>query len=170
MKDKKKEILFNQLIQALEEQDAEKALSLAKSLEDRHDSMYIESLALRSAAFKLSGNYGNALKLLTQALNQKPDNPSLKNNKATLYEAMGKTKEAAILLEEIISKHPNFQDAKNNLIMLRKKLESRRLPSSEMREEAMARVSNPLLAAFASNEVEQNRKSRSEAQKKRRSK
>lgn len=158
------------LIQALEERKTAEAIALANTLDSQPDNMTVRSLALRSAAFKLAGKHEIAYKLLVEALNQKPDNLSLQNNMATLLEAMGRTDEAINLLEKITIESPEFKDAKNNLASLRNKLESRRLPSAEMRQEAITRLCNPLIAAFAANEVEQNKKTRNEAQKRRRNK
>ena len=160
---------MKELIKALQEKDRPRALALAKQLRESKQGESVQGLSLQAAALNLAGNHIEALTLIKQGLQIEPQNKALRFNKANLLQAMGDTNAAEEELKELVSSEPSFQPAKKKLEQLQLSQRGRSLPSSEMRAESLARVKNPLIAAFEASEVEVDRKTREENEKRKRS-
>lgn len=75
----------------------------------------VNYLSLYGAALRRSGDLVSSEKKFIQALELSPDNPILQNNFANLLIDLKRFSEASTLLDGIVSKHPDYQDAVQNL-------------------------------------------------------
>jgi hypothetical protein len=71
----------------------------------------------REAALALRvGDASKSERLLTQALAQDPDDPSLRNNLSATYSWLGRLKEAEAITRQIVAEHPDYLFGITNLI------------------------------------------------------
>jgi len=126
--------------------------------------------SLYGAALRRVGLKKEAKIKLENAINlSNNDNPHIINNYANLLVDMGNSQEAVEILENIVKNNPDYLDAKINLERAKKINKSTTNPSTndeELTDEKNIESElfiDPLMAAFSTEEVELNNRSRSKS-------
>ena len=134
------------------------SLPLLKEIEScfSTDSNY---LSLYGACLRRCGDLEAARLQLEQALKIQPEQSAVRNNYANLLIDLGDYQEAESILRGLLAADPDYQDAQVNLQRLRERQRIEQLKSDESQlEQASAwRLADPLLRAFADDEVQRTR-------------
>jgi tetratricopeptide (TPR) repeat protein len=86
-----------------------------------NDASYLPARINLSSAYITAGKYPDAMAVLNEALNLKPDDPNALNNRAVAMYLMGPSigadmfSQSQEILKDLIQNHPNFSDALYNL-------------------------------------------------------
>ena len=117
-----------------------------------NDSAY---LSLYGATCRRLGILDRAEQLLRRAYQLEPQAFAVRNNYANLLIDLGREKEARILLEAILRENPNYNDARVNLNRLefRGQLSKKDEPASILDSANSLKLADPLMLAFAEDEV-----------------
>ena len=141
------------------------ALNLLKEIEScfTHDPNY---LSLFGACLRRCGDLVAAQSQFEKALKINPEQAAIRNNYANLLIDMGNFHKAEVLLNQLIAEDPDYSDARMNLLRLNERQRIQQLQSEDVPSAHSSTwlVADPLMLAFAEDEVQRTRPKSSDAQ------
>lgn len=141
------------------------AMNLLKEIEScfSHDPNY---LSLFGACLRRCGDLDAAQLQFEKALEINPEQAAIRNNYANLLIDLGNFQKAKVLLDQLLAEDSDYSDARVNLSRLNEReriqqLQSDDVPSAQSSTWVLA---DPLMLAFAEDEVKRTRPKSSDAQ------
>jgi len=122
--------------------------SLESSMGDSPD-----YLSLYGATCRRLGRLNDAMKFLNKACSLQPESLIYRNNLANVLIDAGDSKKAEEILKDILSKDPNYEDAKLNLNRLTYSVSQADQDSNQIQDSDNTLSFDPIALAFADQEV-----------------
>lgn len=134
------------------------AFSILSDLESSYGED-VDYLTLFATTCRRIGNLDQASDLFSKALQKDPDSLPLKNNYSNLLIDLGKYDEAKLILDSILNVNPSYNDAianrnRLNTIISTLNTTASSVNSHQLTSHHIIELGDPLLLAFANDEIE----------------